>query len=122
MVFASLTAREEARVMKKFVFLLLAPALAGCATSAAGLADRPAKFTLQSGKTPQSWATCAAEKLIGNNQLRNEGDHYWLLRFNGYGIPVVRWDFYPAGTGARAELRATIGINTGDEKVRACSS
>lgn len=96
-------------------------ALSGCATSAAGLYQSKVEQTFTSNKEPQVVATCAAEALIGNNQLRNDGNHYWVLRFNGYGVPQIRWDFLPRqGGGTTVELRTSIDINSGDEKVRSC--
>jgi hypothetical protein len=106
----------------KNVMLVALLALSGCATSAAGLGRTNVEMTVTSQKPSQAFATCVAEALIGNNQLRNEGDHYWILRFNGYGIAVSRWDFKPNPAGGSiAELRATISINTGDERVKACA-
>jgi hypothetical protein len=79
-------------------------------------------MALQSSKSAAAWATCSAEHMIGNPQLRGEGNHWWIIRTNGYDVPVVRWDFtdIPEG-GSRAELRATININSGDERVRGCA-
>ena len=64
-------------------YIVLCSLLSGCATSAAGLARTDVEMRLTSAKSSQAVATCAAEAMIGNNQLRNEGDHYWILRFNG---------------------------------------
>lgn len=108
--------------MKKLILLIAPAALAGCAMSAKGLGETNVEMTLESEKSSQAWATCVAEALAGNTQLRNDGDHYWVLRYNGYNVAVSRWDFRPQPEGgSRAELRATISINTGDEKVRACA-
>lgn len=96
-------------------------ALAGCTMSASGLSKTEVEQTLTSTKSPQAFATCAAETMIGNPQLRGEGDHYWILRMNGYGVPTARWDFTATGTGSRAELRSSIPVNTGDERVKACA-
>ena len=95
--------------------------LTGCATSSAGLERSNVEATLHSTKTPQAWATCVAESMIGNTQLRNDGDHYWVLRISGYGIPYVRWDFRPEGSGSRAELRASFGYGRAEDRVRACA-
>lgn len=108
--------------MKQSAVILAASALAGCATSAGGLQRSQVETTIDSAKSPQAFATCVAEVLIGNNQLRNDGDHYWVLRLNGYGVPTARWDFLPRPEGgSRAELRASVSINTGDDKVRRCA-
>jgi hypothetical protein len=103
-----------------FVALLIT--LGGCATSAAGLYQSKVEMTVESAKSAQSFATCSVETMIANNQLRNEGDHYWILRMNGYGVPVARWDFTnKPGGGSVAELRSSIGINTGDDRVKGCA-
>lgn len=104
----------------KYAFIALL-ALSGCATSAAGLADSKVDTTVTSPKSAQAFATCVAEALVGNNQLRNDGDHYWVLRLNTFGVPISRWDFRNTQNGSTAELRATINVNSGDEKVRACA-
>lgn len=96
--------------------------LAGCATTAAGLGRSDVEQVIDSDKPSQAFATCVAESLRWNVQLRNEGDHYWVMRINGYGTPTVRWDFHPReGGGSRAELRTSIPVMGGDEKVRACA-
>lgn len=107
--------------MRAALALCSAMLLSGCATSAAGLAKSDVELTLFSDKSPQDWATCSAETMIGPVSLRNDGDHYWLLRINGYQVPTARWDFTSTDTGSKAELRATISINTGDERVKACA-
>ena len=105
--------------MRAFAIILLG--LSGCATSAAGLADSKVEMTLTGARPPKVVATCVADKLIGNNQLRDDGTNYWILRLNMYGFPVSRWDFKPDGNGGTvAELRASLSINTGDERVKAC--
>lgn len=107
--------------VRLMTIVAVASLLSGCATSSAGLYRTAVDLRLESDKTPQQVATCAAETMIGNPDLRNEGDHYWVLRTNGYAIPVARWDFMPRpGGGTIVELRATININSGDERVRAC--
>ena len=110
--------------MKKRV-LLAAPLaiLAGCATSSAGLYRTSVETTIPSKKTSQQFALCVAETLQGNNPLRNEGDHYWVIRTNGYGIPIIRWDFQPQPDGGSiAELRTTINfLSAGTTKVQACA-
>lgn len=97
--------------------------LAGCATSSAGLYRTSVETTVQSNKTSQQFATCVAETLQGNNPLRNDGDHYWVLRMNGYGVPIIRWDFLPRpGGGSVAELRTTLNfLSAGTTKVQACA-
>lgn len=100
---------------------LAAIALSGCATSAAGLYRSKVEKTFTSEKAPQSVATCAVENLKHNTQIRNDGEHYWVMRYNGYNIPQIRWDFLPrAGGGTTIELRTSIDIMAGDEVIKAC--
>jgi hypothetical protein len=107
--------------MRALLAFVVGLSLSGCAMSAKGLEKSDLDMSVQSAKSAKDFATCSAETMIGNNQLRSEGDHYWILRFNGYGIPVARWDFKPTHGGSIAELRSTIGINSGDERIRACA-
>jgi hypothetical protein len=111
--------------MKANVTLILALtgalALQGCATSAAGLSKGKVDESYTSAKAPSAVATCVVETLVGDPVMRNDADHYWIIRNNGYGMPAVRWDFLPkAGGGTTIELRSAIGINNGSDKVRAC--
>lgn len=76
---------------------------------------------MASAKAPSQVATCAAETLMGTPTLRNDGDHYWVIRNNGYGMPAVRWDFKPDGSGGTViERRSTVYVSKGDDKIRAC--
>lgn len=106
--------------MKYAPLLLLA--LGGCATSAAGLAETGVKLTVPSPKTTEAFARCVAEALNAKAQIRNEGIHYWVVRYNTLGMAGSRWDFRPSGTGSIAELRAAINVNAGGDKVRSCAS
>ena len=106
----------------RVAFVALAMLLPGCATSPAGLAQMGVEETLQSKKSAQDFATCVAEILQGQAELRGSGDHYWVLRENGWGVPIVRWDFKNVVTGGSiAELRATAIIGAGKDKVRGCA-
>lgn len=99
-----------------------AAALCGCATSPAGLLKSDVEQTVVSGKSSKDFAQCVQSTMIGNNPIANDGEHYWILRLNGYGLPASRWDFYPLPNGgSKAELRAAISINTGDERVENCA-
>lgn len=111
------------KVITAVALIAAMPALAGCAASAEGLYKTNVEDTIRSTKTPEAFAVCLAEKLIGENPLRHEGDHWWVLRLNGYMVPVVRWDFFPEpGGGSRAELRSTINVAyAAHDKVRACA-
>lgn len=107
--------------MQKQTFaILLAFALSGCATSAAGLYETSVKKTVLSSRTSQAFATCVAESLVGAAQLRSDGDHYWVLRMV-LDIPRHRWDFTPTPAGSKAELRSTGFAGDGEDKVRACA-
>tara|TARA_B100001057_G_C22352130_1_gene757521 strand:+ start:105 stop:431 length:327 start_codon:yes stop_codon:yes gene_type:complete len=106
--------------MRAALVVLSALAVSGCATSAAGLANTAADRTLTSAKTPKEWAICAAETLQGSNELRDDGVNWWVIRSNGYGVPIVRWDFKPAPNGSVAELRSSLGTSNGVDKVEVC--
>jgi hypothetical protein len=96
--------------------------ISGCSMSAAGLERGRLQMTIDSPKSAKAFAECSADTMIGNVQVRGEGDHLWVLRFNAYGVPVTRWDFRTKeGGGSRAELRSSVPINTGDERVRNCA-
>lgn len=101
--------------------LIAAVMLTGCATTPAGLSGTRVEKVIESGKTPQSFATCVAESLAGEVQLRSEGEHYWVLRIV-YGVPRHRWDFTarPSG-GSKAELRSTGLTGAGADKVQSCA-
>lgn len=106
--------------MRRLAALLLM-SLSACATTAAGLAESEISESYASAKRPSTVATCAADRMRGGAEVRNDGDHYWVLRNNTYGIPIARWDFWPtAEGGSRIELRTSFGINTGAGDVRAC--
>lgn len=104
----------------RYLVILAALPLSACAMSASGLYRSPVEQTFTSARSPQSVATCVAESLNGNVQMRNNGEHYWVLRFNGYQVPQIRWDFLPRDGGSTVELRTSINIASGDDKVRAC--
>ena len=108
--------------MKKTVIAMSLMALAGCAFSPAGLGRMPVEHTLASNKPAQVFATCVAEILQGQAELRGSGSHYWILRENGYGVPIVRWDFtdQPNG-GSLAELRASGLFGAAKDKVQRCA-
>lgn len=107
------------------VLMIAAAALStsGCATSAAGLQRMGVETTIPSQKTAQNFATCVAEVLQGSVELRGSGNHYWVLRPNGFGVPIVRWDFKDLATGGSiAELRATALMGAGKDKVEVCAT
>lgn len=104
----------------KAIYLTALAALSGCATTPAGLADTDVKTSIASSKTPAAFATCFAESIAGGAQLRNNGEHYWVLRM-ALGVPRHRWDFKPTAAGSIAELRSTGVAGSGEDKLRACA-
>jgi hypothetical protein len=104
--------------------MIALPALlaSGCATSSAGLSQMGVEYSYPSEKSAQDFATCAAELMHGQVELRGSGDHWWLLRPNGFGVPIVRWDFTEKpGGGSIAELRATAVAGAAKDKVARCA-
>lgn len=95
----------------KQLCIVAALALAGCATTPAGLAETRVEKSVTSQKTAQVFALCVAENVSGAI-LRDDGARYWVL-LEVFGTPRHRWDFIPTETGSIAELRST-GI-AGDE-------
>lgn len=108
--------------MKVLIVAVLGAALAGCATSSEGLASASVDTTMTSPtKGPQQVATCVENSLNGGPKMGSDGDHYWVTRSNNFGATVTRWDFLPrAGGGTNVELRTSVPVNSGDDKVRAC--
>lgn len=107
--------------MRTLAAALAMTSLAACATSGAGLLNSNVEETYASAKPPGTVANCAADRMSGSVDVRNDGDHYWVLRNNGYGIPTVRWDFRPDGNGGTLiERRASIRVNVGTGDVRNC--
>lgn len=100
--------------------VLTSLALGACASTPAGLYETDVKEVVTSSKTPASFATCYAESIAGEAQLRSEGEHYWVLRIV-MGLPRHRWDFTPTATGSKAELRSTGIAGAGKDKLKACA-
>src|SRR3546814_3651415 len=90
--------------MRSLVFAVLL--LGGCATTPAGLQSTRVEATVSSSKSSADFATCVAEHLMGDAELRSSGDHYWVLR-SVFGVPRHRRDFTPSDSGSVAELRST---------------
>ncbi|MBB3034052.1 hypothetical protein [Alteriqipengyuania lutimaris] len=107
--------------MRAILAIAAATTLSGCATSAAGLAATEIDASYSSEKSPKDWALCVAEAFQGSNMLRDDGTNWWIIRPNSYGVPISRWDFKPTPTGSVAELRSSIGLSDGDDKVRSCA-
>lgn len=103
-------------------FIALAPLLlAGCAASPADLYRKPVSLTLESSKSPRDWATCAVDRFRGGASIRNEGEGHYFLLLGDQRDPWNRWDFVRTATGARAELRSNVALNSGKDAVRACA-
>ena len=97
-----------------------AAALAGCSTTSAGLAEIDVDATYESDKSPKQVAICAVEQMsVG--EIRDDDVNYWIIRVNGWGVPVTRWDFKPReGGGTIVELRSHFGVNDGHNDVKPC--
>lgn len=95
--------------------------LSGCAVSAAGLSKGAVEKSWTSAKSPQQVSGCLASKLIGSNPVfQDEQGHYVVVRNNGYGVPVVRYDIYAAGGSTAVELRSSLGVGRGSDKLESC--
>lgn len=90
----------------KHITALAALALAGCTTTAAGLAQTSVEKAFQSKKSAAALATCVADNSTGDADIRNDGTRYWVI-VSASGIARTRWDFIPTATGSTAELRTT---------------
>src|SRR3546814_2699983 len=110
--------RAREAIMRSLVFAVLL--LGGCATTPAGLQSTRVEATVSSSKSSADFATCVAEHLMGDAELRSSGDHYWVLR-SVFGVPRHRWDFTPSDSGSVAELRSTGLAGAGQDKVRDCA-
>ena len=106
----------------RYSILVLSCFLSACATSSAGLSQMGIEATVYSKKSAQEFATCYAELLQGDSELRGAGNHYWVMRSNAWNVPIVRWDFTdrPDG-GSVAELRATAIMGAAKDKLASCA-
>lgn len=109
--------------MRNLIYVFPILALAGCATSSAGLYQMSVEHRLSGSKSAQEWATCTADLMQGSPTLRGSGGHWWLTRDNGYGIPIIRWDFTDQpGGGSIAELRANAITGAAKDKLARCAN
>lgn len=106
--------------MSKFLPLAALLFLCACATSPASLAQTRVEKTVLSSKSAETVATCVAENLTGDAQLRSLGDHYWVIRYT-FGTPRHRWDFTNTADGSIAELRSTGLAGSGADRVEECA-
>ena len=109
--------------MKKIVgAAMLAALLSGCAWSAEGLGRAKIEDTYTSTKNASDVAGCVAARLMGSNPAFQDGEGHWVVvRNNGYGIPIVRWDIYqkPEG-GSNIEFRRSVAVMSGEKKAETC--
>lgn len=105
----------------RVLVLASAALLAGCATSAAGLKKGDVEKEWTSAREPKQVAGCVASKLIGSNPVfEDEDGHLVVVRNNGYGVPMVRYDIFAANGSTRVELRSSVGIGRGPDKLESC--
>lgn len=97
-------------------------ALSACAWSAEGLAEAEIEDVYYSDLDPDIIAGCISTRLMGANpMIRVDEGHYAVLRNNGYGIPIVRWDIIGSETGqTRVEFRRSMAIMSGEDKAQSC--
>lgn len=96
-------------------------ALNGCAMSAAGIGKGAVERQWTSNKSAQQVAGCLAASLVGSNPVFEEvPGRYVVLRNNGYGVPTVRYDVFAGSGVTQVELRSTIKVNRGIDKVERC--
>lgn len=105
---------------RKIGVAVLALTLSGCSANQAGLLNSPVIQTLTSDKPAGEVSACVQQHLNGGPTQGTDGTKYWVTRQNGYGMPVVRYDFIPAAHGSIVEYRSKLRINNGLPKVRAC--
>lgn len=108
--------------MKILAIALVSLVLGGCSTaSGSGLAAMRTEIVWTGPKSPKVAATRLAEAIRGNTVLRNDGDHYWVIRNSIYGA-MVRYDFYPTENGgSRVERESGFNLAGGaDDKLVAC--
>lgn len=110
--------------MRKSVIGLFAAAslLQGCAWSAEGLGKAKLEDSYVSHKPASEIAGCMAARLMGSNPAFQDGEGHWIVvRNNGYGVPIVRWDIFqqPDGT-SKIEFRRSIAMMSGEQKAATC--
>lgn len=104
------------------VLVLLSASLQACAWSAEGLGRAKIEDTYNSEKPASEVAGCVASRLHGSNPAFQMGDGHWVVvRNNGYGVPIVRWDVIdkPDG-GSLIEFRRSVAMMSGEEKAATC--
>lgn len=100
----------------------LAFSVAGCAWSAEGLGRSKIEDTYTSNKPASEVAGCVTSRLMGSNPAFQQGEGHWVVvRNNGYGVPIVRFDIIdqPEG-GSKIEFRRSVAMMSGEEKAATC--
>jgi hypothetical protein len=109
--------------MRRAILVLMAGcALSGCAMNAKGLAKGKVRATYSSQKPPKDLAVCIANSLNWQQNIFEESPNHWVITrsHNLYGAPTVRWDIFASTSGSTAELRSSLGMFMGKNKVEAC--
>lgn len=109
--------------MRNYVALAACAILTqACAWSAEGLGRAKIEDSYASAKPASQIAGCIASRLMGVNPAFQEGEKHWVVvRKNGYGIPIVRWDIYDNdGGGSKIEFRRSVAMMSGEEKAATC--
>lgn len=109
--------------MKKIAIAALLPfVLQGCAWSAEGLGRAKIEDTYTSAKPASEVAGCVASRLMGSNPAFQQSEGHWVVvRNNGYGVPIVRFDIIqqPEG-GTKVEFRRSVAMMSGEQKAASC--
>lgn len=109
--------------MKNYLIAIVAGlALSGCAWSAEGLGRSKIEDTYTSSKPASEVAGCVASRLMGSNPAFQQSENHWVVvRNNGYGVPIVRWDIIqqPEG-GSLIEFRRSVAMMSGEQKAATC--
>jgi hypothetical protein len=102
--------------------IMLSAALSGCAWSAEGLGRAKIEDTYTSKKPASEVAGCVASRLMGSNPAFQQADGHWVVvRNNGYGVPIVRWDIIQQSDGTSLiEFRRSVAMMSGEEKAATC--
>jgi hypothetical protein len=102
-------------------YLLLLPLLAGCATSSDGLMDRSVAASFQSQRAPVEVSGCISTSLNSPaSVVQVSADHYAIMRRNGVGMPIVRYDVFKRDAVTVVEIRSALSMMEARDKVDAC--
>jgi hypothetical protein len=106
-----------------FIAVLASTALlGGCAWSAEGLGRAKIEDSYTSSKPASEIAGCVASRLMGSNPaFQQEEGHWVVVRNNGYGVPIVRWDIIQQSDGtSKIEFRRSVAMMSGEQKAATC--